>query len=316
MNAISLPDQPTALTHIDSDNRQWQVRKWVRTQQFLADRAAVGGLIVLLVFISLAAAAPLVAPHDPTDVDARSILASPSSEHWLGTDNLGRDLLSRLIYGARWTLGTAFIAALAIVSIGIVVGLIAGYFGGLIDNALMRVVDVLLAFPSLVLALAIVGTLGPSLQNVLFGMIAVWWVDYARIIRGLTMSMREREFVTAAHCCGASARHTIIRHIVPNVIPSVIVLATLELGSLMLAISGLSFLGLGAQPPTPEWGTMLNNGRPFFQRAPELMLYPGLAITIAVVACNLVGDGLRDVLDPRIKRWALGSGSTAARSTR
>ena len=166
----------------------------------------------------------------------------------------------------------------------------------------MRIVDVLLAFPSLVLALAIVGTIGPSLQNVMIGMIAVWWVDYARVIRGMTISMREREFVASAHCVGASASHIIVRHILPNVIPSVIVLATLEFGALMLAISGLSFLGLGAQPPTPEWGTMLNNGRPFFQRAPQLMLYPGIAITLTVIACNLVGDGLRDVLDPRMRQ--------------
>ena len=302
MHAATLPDQTFGPSALDADGGRWREKKWVRTRRLVADRAAFVGLIVLITFVAIAATAPLVAPHDPTDVDARAILAPSSSDHWLGTDNLGRDLLSRLIFGARWTLGTSFLAALAIVSIGIVVGLIAGYFGGLIDGALMRIVDVLLAFPSLVLALAIVGTLGPSLRNVLIGMVAVWWVDYARVIRGLTMSMREREFIVAAHCCGASARHTIVRHILPNVIPSVIVLATLEIGSLMLAISALSFLGLGAQPPTPEWGTMLNNGRPVFQRAPELMLYPGLAITITVVACNLVGDGLRDVLDPRMKR--------------
>ena len=302
MEAASLQDAALSPATVDSDGRQWQIKKWVRARQLFADRAAVAGMVVLIIMVSIAAAAPLVAPHDPTDVDARAILAPSSNQHWLGTDNLGRDLLSRLIYGARWTLGTAFLAAIAIVTIGVVVGLIAGYFGGLIDNVLMRIVDILLAFPSLVLALAIVGTLGPSLQNVLIGMVAVWWVDYARVIRGMTMSMREREFITAAHCCGASARHTIVRHILPNVVPSVIVLATLELGTLMLAISGLSFLGLGAQPPTPEWGTMLNNGRPFFQRAPELMIYPGLAITVTVVACNLVGDGLRDVLDPRMKR--------------
>ncbi len=166
----------------------------------------------------------------------------------------------------------------------------------------MRLVDVLLAFPSLVLALAIVGMLGPSLKNVMIGMVTVWWVDYARVIRGLTVGMREREFVTSARCAGASTRHIMVRHLLPNVIPSVIVLATLELGGLMLAISGLSFLGLGAQPPTPEWGTMLNDGRPFFQRAPQLMLYPGIAITLVVVGFNLVGDGLRDVLDPRLRR--------------
>jgi peptide/nickel transport system permease protein len=166
----------------------------------------------------------------------------------------------------------------------------------------MRVVDVLLAFPSLVLALAIVGTLGPSLQNVIVGMVAIWWVDYARVVRGLTLGVRDREYVTAAQCTGAPAGWIVLRHVLPNVVPSVLVLATLELGGLMLAISGLSFLGLGAQPPTPEWGTMLNDGRSFFQRAPQLMLYPGLAITLVVAGCNLLGDGLRDVLDPRLRR--------------
>ena len=280
----------------------WRPQRWVLARRVIRDRTMVAGGLVLALFILVALLAPIIAPHDPTDVDGRAILKGSSQDHWLGTDNVGRDILSRLLYGARWTLGTAFVAATAIVVLGVVVGLVAGYFGGLIDDLLMRVVDVLLAFPSLVLALAIVGMLGPSLRNVMIGMVAVWWVDYARVIRGLTVGVREREFVASAHCVGASAPRIIVRHILPNVIPSVIVLATLELGSLMLAISGLSFLGLGAQPPTPEWGTMLNDGRPFFQRAPELMVYPGLAITLAVVGSNLVGDGLRDVLDPRLKR--------------
>ena len=286
----------------DAEPAGWRQQRWVLARRLLRDRTVVAGALIIGLFVAAALAAPLVAPHDPTTVDARAILAPPSGEHWLGTDNLGRDTFSRLIYGARWSLGAAALAATAIVLIGITVGLIAGYFGGLIDDVLMRVVDVLLAFPSLVLALAIVGTLGPSLRNVMIGMVAVWWVDYARVIRGLTMGLRERDFVTSAHCAGASAPHLIVRHLLPNVVPSVIVLATLELRTLMLAISGLSFLGLGAQPPTPEWGTMLNDGRPFFQRAPQLMLYPGVAITLVVVGCNLVGDGLRDVLDPRLKR--------------
>ncbi len=294
---ISVPRGSEGARSLDAPPKQ---RTLLR--RFLRERTAVGGLIIIVFFVLAAIAAPLVAPHDPTDVDARAILSSPSAEHWLGTDNLGRDLLSRLIYGARWTLGTAFLAAVLVVSIGVLVGLVAGYLGGLIDDILMRLVDVLLAFPSLVLALAIVGVLGPSLRNVMIGMVAIWWVDYARVIRGLTMSMREREFVASARCVGASAPHIILRHLLPNVIPSIIVLATLELGSLMLAISGLSFLGLGAQPPTPEWGTMLNDGRLFFQRSPQLMLYPGLAITLVVIGFNLVGDGLRDVLDPRMKR--------------
>ena len=276
--------------------------RWELLGRCRRDHTVIAGALIVGLIAGAALAAPLVAPHDPNAIDARAILASPNREHWLGTDNLGRDIFSRLVYGARWSLGAAGAAAVAIVLLGITVGVIAGYIGGLVDDVTMRIVDVLLAFPSLVLALAIVGTLGPSLQNVLIGMVAVWWVDYARVMRGLTLGVRDREYVTAAQCAGASASHVMLRHILPNVIPSVLVLATLELGGLILAISGLSFLGLGAQPPTPEWGTMLNDGRPFFQRAPQLMLYPGLAITLVVVGCNLLGDGLRDVLDPRLKR--------------
>ncbi|MDQ3692040.1 MAG: ABC transporter permease [Chloroflexota bacterium] len=277
-------------------------RRLIFVRRCVSDRTLVTGTLIVLTFVIAALAAPLITSHDPTEVDALAILAPPSPEHWLGTDNIGRDIFSRLVYGARWSLGASVLAATAIVVVGVTLGVIAGYFGGLIDDLLMRLVDVLLAFPSLVLALAIVGTLGPSLRNVLIGMVAVWWVDYARVMRGLTVGVREREFVAAAHCLGASSPRVMLRHILPNVVPSVIVLATLELGGLMLAISGLSFLGLGAQPPTPEWGTMLNDGRLFFQRAPQLMLYPGLAITLVVVGCNLVGDGLRDALDPRLKR--------------
>ncbi|MGH2557574.1 MAG: nickel transporter permease [Thermomicrobiales bacterium] len=302
MSEATISSQPMTRGHSHTRFGGWRHQRMVTLRRLGKDRTAVAGAIVLTLFVLVAIFAPIIAPHDPNDVNARARLASPSAEHWLGTDDLGRDILSRLIHGARWTLGTAFLAALGIVTIGVTVGLIAGYFGGIVDDILMRVVDVLLAFPSLVLALAIVGMLGPSLQNVMIGMVAVWWVDYARVMRGLTVAMREREFVTAAHCCGATPAHVIFRHLLPNVIPSVIVLATLEFGGLMLAISGLSFLGLGAQPPTPEWGTMLSDGRVFFQRAPELMLYPGLAISIAVAGCNLLGDGLRDALDPRMQR--------------
>lgn len=263
---------------------------------------AVIGALIVATFVFIAIAAPWIAPYDPLETDATAILVPSSSEHWLGTDNLGRDYLSRLMHGARWSLGTAVSATMVVVVIGVTVGLVSGYFGGLIDDVLMRIVDVLLAFPSLVLALAIVGMLGPSLRNVMIGVIIVWWVDYARVVRGLTLSIKEREFITAAHCVGCSSRHIIFRHVFPNAIPSVIVLATLELGVMMLAISGLSFLGLGAQPPTPEWGAMLNNGRLFFQSAPHLMIFPGAAITLAVIGFNLVGDSLRDALDPRMRR--------------
>lgn len=294
----------TALPQPETDRDRVQAHQRTFLWRCAKDRTLLAGLAIVLVFVGAALTAPLVSRHDPTDVDPMAMLAPPSADHWLGTDNLGRDIFSRLVYGARWSLGASALATLAIVLVGITVGVVAGYFGGLLDDVLMRLVDVLLAFPSLVLALAIVGTLGPGLVNVMIGMVAVWWVDYARVMRGLVVGVREREFVVAARCVGASSTRIMLRHILPNVVPSVIVLATLELGGLMLAISGLSFLGLGAQPPTPEWGTMLNDGRAFFQRAPQLMLYPGLAITLVVAGSNLLGDGLRDVLDPRLHRSA------------
>jgi peptide/nickel transport system permease protein len=271
-------------------------------RRFGREWTAMFGAAILVVFAVLAIFAPVVAPHDPNATNAMNILSDASRQHLLGTDNLGRDILSRLIFGARWSLGAAALATTMIVIIGVTVGLISGFFGGWIDDVLMRVVDVLLAFPSLVLALAIVGMLGPSLRNVLIGVVAVWWVDYARVVRGLTLSIREREFITAARCVGCHPWRMIVRHVLPNAIPSVIVLATLEIGVMMLAISGLSFLGLGAQPPTPEWGAMLNAGRPAFQSAPQLMIYPGICITLAVIGFNLVGDSLRDILDPHMKR--------------
>ncbi len=270
-------------------------------QHLRRDRTALVGIALVVTLLLVAAAAPLVAPHDPTAVNSLAIMQTSSREHLLGTDYLGRDMLSRLIHGARWTLSLALIATAAIVAIGVIVGLIAGYFGGWVDDLLMRIVDVLLAFPSLILALAIVGMLGPGLRNVLIGMIAVWWASYARIIRSITLSLRDRDYITAASCCGCSDWRIILRHLFPNVIPSIIVLASLEIGALMLALSSLSFLGLGAQPPTPEWGTMLNDGRVFFSSAPRMMIYPGVAMTITVMAFNLLGDGLRDALDPRLK---------------
>lgn len=279
----------------------WNRRRWPVLRRFLRDRTSVLGLAIVTTLVLAAILAPVLAPYDPSAVDARASLQPSSPEHWLGTDQLGRDILSRLIHGARWTLGASLLATLGIVLIGIVVGMLAGYFGGLVDDVLMRLVDVLLAFPSLILVLAIVGLLGPSLLNVMLSAVAVWWVAYARVIRGVTLSMRDREFITAAHCAGCSPWRVLRLHIFPNVIPPIIVLASLELGTLMLALSGLSFLGLGAQPPTPEWGTMLNEGRTLFQGAPQLMIYPGLAITLAVLGFNLIGDGLRDVLDPRMR---------------
>ena len=219
-------------------------------------------------------------------------------QHPLGTDNLGRDLLSRVLHGGRWSLGLVLSATLLIMSAGVLVGLLAGFAGGIVDSVLMRLVDTLLSVPSLLLALAIVGVMGPGIGSLMIGLASVWWVGYARVVRGLVLGVRERGFVDAARALGASNQRIVVRHILPSILPAVAVLASLEMGELVLAISGLSFLGLGAQPPTPEWGAMLNDGRAYFFTAPRLMLWPGLAISIAVLGFNLLGDGLRDALDP------------------
>ena len=265
----------------------------------LNDPTAVAGLMLVLAFATIALMAPILAPIDPNVADAARRLEGPSPSHTLGTDNLGRDIWSRLVYGSRWSLGVVAVATVLIMSIGITVGTAAGYFGGLVDSILMRVVDVLLAFPSLLLAIAIAGTLGPGITSVIIGLSSVWWASYARIVRGLVLTMRERDFVAAARGLGAPEGHIILRHILPNVLPPVAILATVEMGELILAVAGLGFLGLGAQPPAPEWGTMVNDGRPFLLSAPRLMILPGVAISLAVIGMNLLGDGLRDVLDPR-----------------
>lgn len=268
-------------------------------KRLLADRLALAGLVIILLVVTAGIMAPYLAPNDPEKVVLSQKLASPSVEYPLGTDHLGRCILSRLIYGTRVSLSTAAIALATIMLISIPLGTVSGYLGGRLDNLVMRVVDVLLAFPGLVLALVIAGMLGPGLLNVMIAVAAVWWVGYARVIRGVVLSVKEKEFVLAARSSGTSHLGIIIRHILPNVLSPVIVLATLDMGSLILAISGLSFLGLGAQPPTPEWGVMLNDGRPYMQVEPRLMIYPGLAIMTVVLAFNLLGDGLRDALDPK-----------------
>jgi len=263
------------------------------------DKPALVGLVVIIAVVAAGILAPYLAPNDPEEVILAQKLASPSTQYPLGTDHLGRCLLSRLIYGIRTSLSMSAIALVTIMLISIPVGTVSGYTGGRVDNVIMRIIDIMLAFPGLVLALVIAGMMGPGLLNVMIAVASVWWVGYARVIRGVVLSVKEKEFVLTARSSGTSHLGIIIRHILPNVLSPVIVLATLDMGGLILAISGLSFLGLGAQPPTPEWGAMLNNGRPYMQLAPQLMIYPGLAIMIVVLTFNLLGDGLRDALDPK-----------------
>jgi peptide/nickel transport system permease protein len=260
------------------------------------------GIVIVVFMMLMAVGAPLLAPHDPDELFPVQRLAPPSSEFPLGADSLGRDILSRLLYGARPSIGSAAVATVLIIVIGITVGAWSGYMGGLVEDVAMRIVDVLLAFPTLILALAIVGILGPGLRNMLLAITIVVWAGYARLVRGIVLELRERPYVQAAVALGASRSFIIFRHIVPNIVSPVIVLASLQMGYVILTIAGLSFLGLGIQPPTAEWGAMLNEGRNFFQLAPQLMIYPGAMISLTVLGFNLLGDGLRDILDPRHTR--------------
>lgn len=268
-------------------------------RRLVRDRLTFLGLIFLLGLTLMAVSAPMIAGADPIAIDPANKNQPPSRDFPLGTDNLGRSIWARIVYGARITLSMASLAMAAILTIGVTVGTLAGIYGGWVDDLLMRIVDILLAFPTLILALAIAGMLGPSLSNVLIALVVVGWVSYARVVRGMVLSIKEKEYVESARALGGSQTWLAVRHIVPNVISPVVVLASLDMGNLLLSISAFSFLGLGAQAPTPEWGRMLDDARPFIQTQPQLMLYPGLAVFFTVLAFNLVGDGLRDAVDPR-----------------
>ena len=270
-----------------------------RFTQFVENRLNIIGLFFVSLVLLSAAFAPVLAPEGPNEQDLFNRLESPSAEHPMGTDELGRDVLSRLLYGARISLQIAVIVVAITLAIGTAVGVIAGYAGGWIDEALMRLVDILLAFPGILLALVIAGILGPSLTNIMIALAVVGWTQYARIIRGSVLSVKEEEFVKSAQLMGVSRTRIVLRHIIPNVVTPVVVLATMDMAYVILGTAGLSFLGLGAQPPTPEWGTMLAQGRNHVDTAWWVVNFPGLAIMITVLGFNLLGDGLRDVLDPR-----------------
>ncbi|AHZ24312.1 ABC transporter permease (plasmid) [Haloferax mediterranei ATCC 33500] len=263
-----------------------------------SDRLTQFGVAVVLALLMLAVFGPFVSPYDPVEQDLQHQLEAPSVEHPLGTDQLGRDVLTRLLHGARLSLGVAAAVTAVRLVVGTAVGLVAGYAGGWVDEALMRLVDTLLAFPGIILALVIAGVLGPSLVNVMLALAVVGWASYARLVRSSVLSLREREFVTAARLLGRSRMHVVTRHLIPNVVAPVVVLATLDIGGVILGTAGLSFLGLGAQPPTPEWGTMLASGRNYLREAWWLVNAPGVLIMLTVFGFNLLGDSLRDALSP------------------
>jgi len=271
-------------------------------RRMLRNRSAVVGMVVLAALILVAIFAPQVAPHDPNDYDYRNALQPPNTPgHILGTDELGRDVLSRLIYGSRVSMRMGLIVVGIAASIGVTLGAISGYYGGVIDQIIMRVVDLLLAFPFMVLAIAVASILGPSLTNTMIVLGGVSWIGYARLVRGLVLSLREEEYVVAARVVGARDWRIIWRHILPNCMGVIIVQATFGVASAILAASALSYLGMGAQPPTAEWGAMLSAAKREMRHHPMMAIAPGMAIMITVLAINFVGDALRDALDPRLR---------------
>lgn len=271
----------------------------MRLPKALTNVSLVVGLLISLSIILLAIFAPYVATHGIEQMDMRNRFEGPTLEHILGTDNFGRDLWSRLVFGARISLTIAVISVAASAAIGTVVGLVAGYFGGWVDQILMRVTDIFLGFPAIVLALAIVAVLGPGILNVSLAIIVVAWTEYARVVRSTTLVLREQNYVQAAKALGASPARIIFREILPNALGPIIVLASLGLGTAIISESALSFLGFGLPPPEPTWGWTLAYGTRFMRDAPWLSIVSGATIMVTVLGFNLLGDGLRDVLDPR-----------------
>ena len=276
---------------------------WWRSRVFrrlLRHRGALAGFTVLFVLVLLAVAAPLIATHDPI-TPVGSPLKGPTLAHPMGTDNIGRDIFSRVVYGTRISLRVGFIAVAIAGVFGTLIGVVAGTYGRIVDNLLMRIVDALMAFPGIMLALAIAAVLGPGLYKAMIAVGISSIPAFARLVRSAVLQVKQMAYVEAAQATGCSTARLIMRHILPNVMTSVLVLSTLGVASAILAGASLSFLGLGAQPPTPEWGAMLSQGRQFMYNGWWIMAFPGIAITITVMAANLVGDGLRDALDPRLK---------------
>src|SRR5258706_16172719 len=256
------------------------------------------GAAIIFIAVLAALIGPSLAPFDPSAQLLAQRLDGPSGVHWFGLDELGRDIFARVLAGARISLLVGIVVVSISSTVGTLLGSIAGYFGGRVDEAISRIIDILLAFPGLLLAIALVAVLGPSLTNVVFALSLIGWVGYARLVRGQVLRARELEFVQAARALGASTPRVLVYHVIPTALPAVTVQATLGMGGAILAEASLSFLGLGVQPPTPSWGTMLSYGRGHLLDAPHLTIFPGLAIAVLVLGFNFLGDGLRDRLDP------------------
>jgi peptide/nickel transport system permease protein len=270
-------------------------------KRFLKRKSSVIGGIIIIIFVLVAIIGPSLMTRDPLDINLRNVYQSPSSEHWFGTDNLGRDTFTRIVYGARITLIISVVSVMAGTIVGMILGVISGYFGGIVDTMLMRATDILLAFPGLLLAIAIVAILGGGIINTMIA-IAFYSIPYiARIVRGVVLSIKDLEYIQASVVVGCSDFSIIVNHIIPNAMSQIIVNTTLNLGTAILTSSALSFLGLGVQPPHPEWGAMLSQAREVMRSSPVAALVPGFAITLVVLSFSLLGDGLRDALDPKLK---------------
>jgi peptide/nickel transport system permease protein len=284
-----------------------QSETWAFLRRLIRRRTALAGLVVVAAVAGAALLAPVLTPFDPVAQDIGQRLKPPGwvspegRAHWLGTDHLGRDILGRILAGSRIALVVGLAAVAIAGTLGLVIGVVSGYFGGRVDDVFMRLADIQLAFPFILLALAVIGVLGPSLRNIIVVVGVSGWVVYARIVRGEVLSLREREFVQAARAVGSPPARIILRHLVPNAFTPWLVIATLDMARVIIVESALSFLGLGIPPPTPTWGAMLADGRVYMSTAWWLATFPGLAILVTVLGINLLGDGLRDTLDPRLK---------------
>ncbi len=269
------------------------IKGFKENRSFRISTLLVAGLILLIIL------APLIAPYNPLEAVMKDANQAPSAAHLFGTDKLGRDVLSRILYGGMYSLSSVLILVTMIFIVGTTLGILSGYFGGIVDIVIMRIADMMISFPGVILAIAIAGIMGGSLINAMIALTVVTWTKYARLSRSLVLKIKEADFVNAAAVSGGSNIHILWSHIMPNIVPLLVITAASDIGAMMMELAGLSFLGFGSQPPAPEWGLMLNEGRQQLQTAPWLMFFPGLAIFLTVVIFNLWGDALRDVLDPR-----------------
>ncbi|WP_226682429.1 ABC transporter permease [Sutcliffiella horikoshii] len=295
--------QPQTTTGVPVSIENAKSVRWKTFYKKLAkNKAAMAGAFIIIFVILMGIFAPLLATHDPNTTNVMNKLKPPSAENYLGTDDLGRDIFSRLLFGARISLGIGFVSTILGAIVGVSLGIVSGYYGRWVDSLIMRICDVLLAFPGILLALAIVSVLGASTQNVIIAVAFYAVPSFARIVRGSTLSVGKLEYIDAIKAMGAKDFRIIFKHILPNIMSPIIVQATLYIASAIITASALSFLGMGTRPPTPEWGAMLSQGRSYIAQAPHITLFPGLVILLVVIGFNLMGDGLRDALDPKAKK--------------